>query len=498
MNPGQQHLTKNPSDRSMKTNTPMKPDFTQTSPAIAAGVPILELVRKLEDENVFNRYDRLAINTALGDPVRRDSIVRSLQAVELAANPRFAIQKLKMLIHQNEAGLPSRDAVLNSGASPPPVTSAVNQLQMQFRHVANNNNHNHSLVVTQSVPTPPSTTHSSPGVGVSSSHGSKHHHNQTTPDRHSFNKENHPGPKSSSSSVSSSAHIHHTNSHDRDNNNNNNNNSNSKGSPPPPVPYQEQRSPSKKRIPADGGSLDSEQTRMISNTQSTITNVIGEAPSYAATFGVCAKIGIRLNDIMEFLANSSPNKIRNKRFAVVVGTSSCNPLTRMHMRSYFLAKQYLEGKGGFTVLGSIISPAHGATVRERYRNNRSEIIPSPHRLAVAQLMVQSSKWLAVDPWEITRRRAMDYLSLLQVGGLIDVSGRILTYLHLTLQHTFTHIFTHPLSHRLTQPLPNPFIPLSPPFTCTLTPPLTPFQMYSLPLLTFYMYSHSRFKCSCST
>ena len=154
---------------------------------------------------------------------------------------------------------------------------------------------------------------------------------------------------------------------------------------------------------------------MISNTQSTITNVIGEAPSYAATFGVCAKIGIRLNDIMEFLANSSPNKIRSKRFAVVVGTSSCNPLTRMHMRSYFLAKQYLEGKGGFTVLGSIISPAHGATVRERYRNNRSEIIPSPHRLAVAQLMVQSSKWLAVDPWEITRRRAMDYLSLLQVG-----------------------------------------------------------------------------------
>ena len=65
------------------------------------------------------------------------------------------------------------------------------------------------------------------------------------------------------------------------------------------------------------------------------------------------------------------------------------------------------------MLGSIISPAHGATVRERYRNNRSEIIPSPHRLAVAQLMVQSSKWLAVDPWEITRRRAMDYLSLLQ-------------------------------------------------------------------------------------
>ena len=60
-----------------------------------------------------------------------------------------------------------------------------------------------------------------------------------------------------------------------------------------------------------------------------------------------------------------------------------------------------------------MSPAHGATVRERYRTNPSEIIPSPHRLAVAQLLVANSKLLSIDPWEITRRRAMDYLSLLE-------------------------------------------------------------------------------------
>ena len=63
--------------------------------------------------------------------------------------------------------------------------------------------------------------------------------------------------------------------------------------------------------------------------------------------------------------------------------------------------------------GSLLSPAHGATVRERYRTNPSEILPSPHRLAVAQLLVQNSKLLSIDPWEITRRRAMDYLSLLE-------------------------------------------------------------------------------------
>lgn len=119
-----------------------------------------------------------------------------------------------------------------------------------------------------------------------------------------------------------------------------------------------------------------------------------------------------MQEFVDALADD-PTKLLSKKFAVIVGQGSCNPLTRMHMRSYFLAKQYLEGRGGFTVLGSIISPAHGATVRERYRINRSEIIPSPHRLAVAQLMVQSSKWISVDPWEITRRRAMDYLALLE-------------------------------------------------------------------------------------
>jgi nicotinic acid mononucleotide adenylyltransferase len=84
----------------------------------------------------------------------------------------------------------------------------------------------------------------------------------------------------------------------------------------------------------------------------------------------------------------------------------------MHMRSYFLAKQHLEQVGGFVVLGSLLSCAHSSTVRERYRFHPSEIIPSPHRLAIAQLLVQESKWLSIEPWEITRRRAMDYISLL--------------------------------------------------------------------------------------
>ena len=72
----------------------------------------------------------------------------------------------------------------------------------------------------------------------------------------------------------------------------------------------------------------------------------------------------------------------------MLGSGSMNPLTRMHLRTYFLAKQALEMRYGYIVLGSILSPGHGSTVRERYRFNPSEIIPSPHRLAMAQLLVQ--------------------------------------------------------------------------------------------------------------
>jgi len=144
------------------------------------------------------------------------------------------------------------------------------------------------------------------------------------------------------------------------------------------------------------------------DVQSTINQVVGKSPMYSGlnNFNICVKISQRLNDIM---TKQGTNKINTRKFAVIVGSGSFNPLTRMHIRTFFLAKQYLETKIGFTVLGSLLSPAHGVTVRERYRTNPSEIIPSPHRLAVAQLLVENSKWLTVDPWEIMKRRAMDYL-----------------------------------------------------------------------------------------
>lgn len=77
---------------------------------------------------------------------------------------------------------------------------------------------------------------------------------------------------------------------------------------------------------------------------------------------VLAKVETRLK---EFYAKYDMSRGK-RRFAVLVGGGSFNPLTRMHLRTYFLAKQCLEAKYGYVVLGSLLSPAHGATVRERY------------------------------------------------------------------------------------------------------------------------------------
>jgi nicotinic acid mononucleotide adenylyltransferase len=74
----------------------------------------------------------------------------------------------------------------------------------------------------------------------------------------------------------------------------------------------------------------------------------------------------------------------------------------------------------YDVLGGLVSPAHATEVRTRYRQQPLEIIPPRHRLAMARCAVGDSTWLTVDPWEITRKRVMDYMSVLEhVTQLIE-------------------------------------------------------------------------------
>ena len=396
-------LRKVASLRSMDHNIAMAPstirdrrNITSDNESSIAGVPILELVRKLEDEKVINREDRLALTRALNDPDRHDFVILSLEDIELSSNLRFAVRRLKMLIHQNSAGLPTPSASSSSSSS----TSLHTTSSTAASTAASD------TILDLSIPNTTSNTggFNSPenvrlmlSGSIDSPHGA---HLVTQMEQHSHGKQQQLQPFSpqlnSPQSISPQL-----------------DDSPSKSS------CSKNTVNSKKRRNSydghiDGLSVGEHSPRIAADALETISTLVGEAPVYFEPncYGICSKISRRLHEFT--LADAvHPNKIRHRKYAVLVGSGSCNPLTRMHMRSFFLAKQYLESQVGYVVLGSIVSPSHGVTVRERYRNHPLEIIPSPHRLAVAQLMVQGSKWLSVDPWEITRRRAMDYMSLLQ-------------------------------------------------------------------------------------
>jgi hypothetical protein len=71
---------------------------------------------------------------------------------------------------------------------------------------------------------------------------------------------------------------------------------------------------------------------------------------------VLSKIAARLR---EFCAKYDEATRGKRRLAVLVGGGSFNPLTRMHLRTYFLAKQCLEAKYGYVVLGEGASAVCG-------------------------------------------------------------------------------------------------------------------------------------------
>lgn len=57
---------------------------------------------------VINQDDRLALNCTLNDPERKLSVISSLKNIKLCANTEFSMKRLKLLIHQNSCGLPTR------------------------------------------------------------------------------------------------------------------------------------------------------------------------------------------------------------------------------------------------------------------------------------------------------------------------------------------------------------------------------------------------------
>ncbi len=297
------------------------------NPPSAAGVPLLELVRKFEEEKLLSRNDRICINESLSDPIKKNKITKSLHDMELGKNVPFALKRLKH--------------VLYSGGIAP---------------------------------------------GVGGSQAGKMMSNQLIPQKPGSNI-----PDSSNNSINSNRVVKNSSSNkslsSKENNNKNTND--------------------------DSKSFATIQSTALTKTKEVVNKVVGENALYHLAQhspNVCLKIARRLRD---FLVAYNPQTMGQRKFAVIVGTGSYNPLTRMHIRMYLLAKQFLESRTDYVVLGSLLSPAHPSLVRQRYRTCPLENMPPLHRLAISQMCVEQSKWMSVDPWEITRRRSMEYSSLLE-------------------------------------------------------------------------------------
>lgn len=109
-------------------------------------------------------------------------------------------------------------------------------------------------------------------------------------------------------------------------------------------------------------------------------------------------------------SSSSPSK--RTEVIVLVSSGAYNPIHMLHIRAFYVARQYVESNYKFPVVGAFISPSHDTYVRVKNRRNPREMITKRHRLGLIETAVASSTWIEVDKWEITRRRVLDYLSTL--------------------------------------------------------------------------------------
>jgi len=140
-----------------------------------------------------------------------------------------------------------------------------------------------------------------------------------------------------------------------------------------------------------------------SNEPQNFSNVVRDA-GIPVIENVCHHLAYRVAEL-QATENQRPR-------VVLVGRGKYNPIHKMHLRHFVIARQYLEERTKLSVLGGLLVPKHATEVRQRCRTRPQDIIPPRHRLAMARVAIGGSPWLTVDSWEITRRRILDYLSTL--------------------------------------------------------------------------------------
>ncbi len=85
----------------------------------------------------------------------------------------------------------------------------------------------------------------------------------------------------------------------------------------------------------------------------------------------------------------------------------------LHARIFYRAKEFLESRTKYFVVGGFVSPSHDKFVREKSRRTPREAVPALHRVRMCQALLADSSWIDVSTWEATRKCVMDYPSVLR-------------------------------------------------------------------------------------
>lgn len=101
-----------------------------------------------------------------------------------------------------------------------------------------------------------------------------------------------------------------------------------------------------------------------------------------------------------------PDKMKNRIPVVLLACGSFNPITHMHLRMFEVARDHLHQTGRYQVTSGIISP-----VNDLY--GKKDLVAAKHRVAMAQLALQTSDWIRVDPWESEQTQWMETVKVLR-------------------------------------------------------------------------------------
>ncbi|XP_074860753.1 nicotinamide/nicotinic acid mononucleotide adenylyltransferase 3 isoform X2 [Carettochelys insculpta] len=98
--------------------------------------------------------------------------------------------------------------------------------------------------------------------------------------------------------------------------------------------------------------------------------------------------------------------MKNRIPLVLLACGSFNPITNMHMRLFELARDHLHQTGRYQVIEGIISP-----VSDNY--GKKGLVSARHRIAMAQLALETSDWIRVDPWESEQEKWTETVNVLR-------------------------------------------------------------------------------------